>query len=102
MAHPKFLAYLVVFRFERWCSKPNTISRSKSEYLTPPKGFSWIRHWDEETCVKLPPRVHVRHTFGDLKIFDTITACISNGFDAVVHNRGARLSGGRQEISRAA
>jgi len=43
--------------------------------VAPPKVFSWPRQWDEETCVKLPSREHIRHMFGDLKFFDTITAC---------------------------
>jgi len=29
---PEFLTYLVVFRFEMWCPKQNTVARLKSKY----------------------------------------------------------------------
>jgi len=39
MAHPKFLAYLVVFCFERWCSKSNSVARSNSKIFSPSRRF---------------------------------------------------------------
>jgi len=41
--------------------------------------------------VELPPTVHIRHTFDDLKNFDTITPCKFQMalINAVVHNRGS-------------
>jgi len=40
---PKFLVYLVVLCFERWCPKQNTVARLKSKYFSlPPKKIKKI------------------------------------------------------------
>jgi len=42
---PKFLAYLMIACFEKWCLKQNSVARLKSNILPPKKILGWLRHW---------------------------------------------------------
>jgi len=41
----KFIENFVVWCFERWCPKPNTVALLKSKSLAPPKIFDRLRYW---------------------------------------------------------